>query len=183
MVASSMPSLWMLGIFRLVVMSAERPIYITQPLLDKWVSQGKVILTGTHLTIPAQNKAYDLVPAVRFIKVVSGEGDPHGLIGKIRTPEQIKALNGEHYMDSVLLGEIAYEVEEGFLGLLAGGDTPAPEPTRPDTNQAVAIAPQQPASVAQASVPAAPPAANASTPAAKPEDDIAALTSFLLKNM
>jgi hypothetical protein len=44
--------------------------------------------------------------------------DPHGLIGKIKTLEEVQALGGEHYADSVIMGDCAYQVIEGFVGEL-----------------------------------------------------------------
>ena len=37
--------------------------------------------------------------------------------------EQVQALSGEHYADSVILGDNAYQVIEGFLGELMPAST------------------------------------------------------------
>ena len=47
-------------------------------------------------------------------KLAAGEDRP-GLLGKVKSEEQLAALGGELYMSSVLLGEDAYDVQGGFL--------------------------------------------------------------------
>ena len=41
------------------------------------------------------------------------ESDPHDLVGRIKSLEQVTAMEGEHCADSVIIGDNAYEVVEG----------------------------------------------------------------------
>ena len=59
-----------------------------------------------------------LVGAVQFVAEVAETNHRHGLVGKVKSHEQITALGGEHVADSVILGDNAYQVIEGFLGEL-----------------------------------------------------------------
>ena len=91
-------------------------VFIAQATLQQWADAGKVRLEDTLLTLLKEQREVNLTPAVRFTKVVGGEEDPHGLMGKVKTTVQLDELKAEHYMDSVICGDVAYEVVEGFLG-------------------------------------------------------------------
>jgi hypothetical protein len=57
-----------------------------------------------------------VVPGSFFAKV-SGDGpDPNGLVGKVKDEAAIGAMGAEQYMNSVILGDTAYDVEPGFVG-------------------------------------------------------------------
>ncbi|MGE3634369.1 MAG: hypothetical protein AB7P00_31000 [Sandaracinaceae bacterium] len=43
-----------------------------------------------------------------FREEVSGEGDPHALVGRVKDIEQLTALGAEHCADSVIYGENVY---------------------------------------------------------------------------
>ena len=56
--------------------------------------------------------------AVHFVKLVSGN-DSGQLVGRVKTMSQLDALGAEHMMDSVILGETAYEVTPGYIAEVA----------------------------------------------------------------
>ncbi len=58
----------------------------------------------------------------------TGEPDAAELVGRCKTLEQIEALGGEHYADSVVLNDNAYQVVEGFLARLEGAPPPGNDP-------------------------------------------------------
>ena len=89
-------------------------------------SKGIILLEGKTLTLSEDGRAFALSPAVRFLQVVSGD-DAGDLVGKVHTTEELAALGAEHYQDSVLMDEVAYQVEEGFVGLVAAPAEAAPE--------------------------------------------------------
>ena len=62
-----------------------------------------------------KGRSYALAPAIRFLKLVGAEVDPHRLLGKVKTEEQLRSLGAELLGASVLLGEVGYEVQPGFL--------------------------------------------------------------------
>jgi hypothetical protein len=94
-------------------------VFLTNLMLQQWTEQGKVRLDDTTLTLVAENRTVRLTPAVRFTKLIDGGDDPHKLLGKVKTREQLVELQAEHYMDSVILGDVGYTVVEGFLGDLS----------------------------------------------------------------
>lgn len=100
---------------RIVAMAAK--FFISQGAVDGWVTSDLAELSGHTLTFRAQGGALELAPALLFLHVSAGKEDPHDLVGKVLDEEAILALGGETYMSSVLLGETAYDVEPGFVGV------------------------------------------------------------------
>ncbi len=150
-------------------------LFVPQSVLDKWSEQGRIQVDGNVLTILGENKNFALTSAVRFIKMEAGD-DTAGLLQKVKTTDALKQMGAEHYMESVILGESAYQVQQGFLA---------------DANalRRAAAASQPPAPKAT-SAPAPKPAAgaNPAPPAAKPAEDKNAgeqdmLAQFLLDNL
>ena len=148
-------------------------LFVPQSVLDKWSEQGRVQVEGNVLIILGEGKNFALTSAVRFIKMEAGD-DTAGLLQKVKTTDALKQMGAEHYMESVILGECAYAVQQGFLA---------------DANAlrraAQASQPPAPAAVQRKAAPAAaPPAA----PAAKTPEETKAgesdlLAQFLLDNL
>jgi hypothetical protein len=95
---------------------AGNRVFLPQQALHQWLGQGRVTLVDDELTITPAGRRFRLVSAVRFLREVGGASDTAGLVGKVKTVEQVQALQGELCADSVILGDNAYEVIEGFLG-------------------------------------------------------------------
>lgn len=72
-------------------------------------------------------------PAVHFIKLVSGE-DTHSLVGRVKTQTQIQQLGGEHMADSVIIGDSAYEVAEGYVTEVQAPAPPKADPKKKAAN-------------------------------------------------
>jgi hypothetical protein len=89
-------------------------LFIPQSVLDKWSDHGRVELKGRVLTLSREKKSFQLTSAVRFLKMEAGD-DSAGLLGKVKTLDALKQMGAEQYMESVLLGEAAYKVQQGFL--------------------------------------------------------------------
>lgn len=135
-------------------------LFVPQDTLDLWVADQKATVTGTELLL--QGDTFDLKPAVLFLKDVSDTGDPHALLGRVKDQTQLAALGAESYMGSVVLGDSAYEVKDGFVG--------APRPRRSAAAAAAASGGDIDAAVGAAA------GENASS-------DEALLTKFLLENL
>jgi hypothetical protein len=88
-------------------------VFIPQEALEAWLSSGEVHMVGETLFVDGQ--PFGLESAVRFMTEVSGTEDGQNLLGRVKTTAQINALGGEHVSASVVLGDNAYEVIEGFL--------------------------------------------------------------------
>lgn len=76
------------------------------------------MLVGDELTASPEGRRFQLESAVRFTSEVTTGEDPNGLVGKVKTVEQLAAIGAEHAQGSVILGDSAYEVIDGFLGEL-----------------------------------------------------------------
>ncbi len=90
-------------------------LYISSDAFMRMEADGELSLAGATFTLDGDDRTYDMVPAVRFIAAVSGD-DAEGYIGQVLPVSEVVDAGGEHYQDSVLLGDVAYQVEEGFLG-------------------------------------------------------------------
>lgn len=149
-------------------------LFVPQSVLDKWSEQGRIAVEGNVLTILGENKDFSLTSAVRFMKMEAGD-DIAGLLQKVKTTDALKQMGAEHYMESVILGEVAYQVQQGFLAdanalrrAATVSQPPAPKAAPPPVARPAAVAAPDPA-------------------AAKPEDKKAGeqdmLAQFLLDNL
>lgn len=88
-------------------------VFVPQEALEAWLSSGRVHMVGETLFLEGQ--AFALESAVRFMSEVTGGTDEPRLVGRVKTLAQIAELGGEQCAASVVLGDNAYEVVEGFL--------------------------------------------------------------------
>lgn len=152
-------------------------LFVSQAILDTWASQGKIDFAGNVMTILAgdgQGRTYRLDSAVRFLQVIGADADPNGLLHKVKQEVQLKEQGAEVMGDSVILGDIAYMVEPGFLA-------------EADALQAAAAAKADPARAALRPSPPQPAAgksaAGAEAAAEKRRQEAEALARFLLENL
>lgn len=95
-----------------------KKIFISQDVLDSLFSEGKAHLDHDMLTMHGKdNEVFKLTQAYKFLYMADGSADPHSLVGKIFTKEQLKKSNMDIYMDSVLYNDKAYQVETGYVGV------------------------------------------------------------------
>lgn len=93
-------------------------LFVSQVALEAWVEQGKIDFQGSVMTLTAgegRGRSYALEPAVLFLKVLNGERDPSQLLAKVKTLAKLRELGAEHLEDSVVLGDVAYQVQPGFV--------------------------------------------------------------------
>lgn len=95
-------------------------------MLDQWLSEDRVEVEGEVMITRPEGQRFSLTTAVLFKEEVTGEPDAAELLGRVKDLEQIAAMGAEHYADSVLIGDNAYQVVEGFAG------TPLPSEDRAD---------------------------------------------------
>jgi hypothetical protein len=128
-------------------------LFVSQAMLETWAEQGKIDFAGNVLTLLAgdgHGRSYALEPAVRFLKVLSGDEDPHSLVHKVKSLAQLKAMGAEPVGDSCIMAETAYEVQPGFLAegaalqAAATARPPAPAPPAPGVQARPAPAPAAP---------------------------------------
>jgi len=93
-------------------------LFVSQALIDTWAGQGRIDFVGNVMTLLAgegSGRRYELEPAVRFLKVLGAEADPHQLVAKVKPLAPLREQGAEAVENSVVLGDVAYEVEQGFL--------------------------------------------------------------------
>jgi hypothetical protein len=113
-------------------------LFLPQKSLEEWSMAEKADLQDGKLVVKeGGSSTHPAVPAVHFIKLVSGD-DTNGLVGRVKTAEQIQALGAEHLADSVILGDTAYEVAEGYLtevqAPVAAKADPKKKPANPEAD-------------------------------------------------
>lgn len=96
-------------------MGATR-LFWPQDMMDQLTVDEKATIEGDVLSLVDDNLSYRVNQAVHFIADVGDGSDPHKLVGRVKELTILEELGAEHYMDSVLIGDSAYEVVEGFAG-------------------------------------------------------------------
>jgi len=93
-------------------------VFFPQEALDHWMDEGRVSLEGEYMSLAPEGQRFKLEEAVRFVSEVGGGGDRLDLLGKVKSLTQLDEIGGELCAGSVLVGDEAYEVIEGFLAEL-----------------------------------------------------------------
>lgn len=95
--------------------------FISQGTLDGLVAGEQATIDGEQLVVVSRNLQARVEPAVYFLREVEGKPDPHGLVGTVKSEEALAIRGADHFRASVMLGESAYDVVEGYLGTAAEG--------------------------------------------------------------
>lgn len=95
-------------------------IFVSQQRMQQWTEDGKVSVENDLMLLPTLGKSFRLTEAVHISRVVSEGEDPHQLVGRVKTLAQLRDLNAEVYHGSLLIGDVAYECEHGFIGEVVG---------------------------------------------------------------
>jgi hypothetical protein len=148
-------------------------LFVSQAMIDSWADQGRIDFVGNVMTLlsgEGRDRSYALEPAVRFLALLGADADPHQLLKKVKSVAQLKELGAEAIDASVVLGDVAYEVEPGFLAemsALQAAATAKADPARAAARPAapVGAAPRDDIPVAPRVAPATPARAPAMTPA------------------
>ena len=101
-----------------------RYLFIAQQTLDTWMDQDKVDFEHDVMKIKADGRAFRLIEAVRIVATEGGVADTAGLVGKVKTTEQLRKMGAERCSDSVLHKDIPYKVQEGFIAEVFLGQKP-----------------------------------------------------------
>jgi len=105
-------------------------LFLTQEALERWISEGRCTVEGEELTDKKSGHKFRLLTGVAFRNELTGQEDKAQLVGKVKDIEQLEALKAEQMRDSVILGDNAYTVVEGFVGVPVAREatTAAPKP-------------------------------------------------------
>ena len=91
-------------------------LFISQERLDEWTMDQKAILDSGRLTLTELGRVFLVEPAVRFMTVAGNEDDPNDLLNRVLTEKELTKMGADLYMNSVIHGDIAYDVQPGFVG-------------------------------------------------------------------
>lgn len=91
-------------------------VFFPQTALDEWVSENRVDIKGEELTLKVEGRRYRIIEAVRVVREVTGADDPHELLGRVKTRAFLMELGAELLEGSMILGDNAYDVVQGFVG-------------------------------------------------------------------
>ena len=95
-------------------------MFVPQEVLETWAVSGAADVTGNTMDLASAERSYELLPAVRFERLIAGADDSN-LLGRIMGEAGISEHDGELMGDSVVFGEVAFEVTPGFIATIAAG--------------------------------------------------------------
>jgi hypothetical protein len=98
----------------------QNRVFFPQTALDQWIVDGAVDLQGGALTLVGEGRTYEVAEAVRVLREVSGAGDSTQLVGKVKPRLWLEQQGAEIVETSMLLGEAAYDVDPGWMGVPVG---------------------------------------------------------------
>jgi hypothetical protein len=96
----------------------ENRIFFPQVVLDEWIVEGTAELQDGELTLVPAGRKYRLAEAVHVVRDASGGGDAQ-LVGRVKARVYLEQLGAEIVETSMLLGDAAYDVEPGWIGVPA----------------------------------------------------------------
>jgi hypothetical protein len=99
-------------------------LFIPQEWADSAHMEDKIEIQGLLMKVKLDGKQYRLQEAVRVLSVEGGDPDALGLTGKVKTHAQIEKLGGEQIGESLICGETAYRVCQGFVAAHEGEGDP-----------------------------------------------------------
>jgi len=95
-------------------------VFFPQTALDEWVSDNRADIKGEDLLLKIEGRRYRIIEAVRVTREVTGADDPHELLGRVKTRAFLTELGAEMLESSMILGDNAYDVIQGFIGAPIG---------------------------------------------------------------
>lgn len=95
-------------------------IFFPQSALDEWLVEELVDLKGDELSIKSEGRRYKIIEGIRVLREVTGSDDPHELLGRVKTKAFLAELGAELLESSMIIGDNAYDVVQGFVGAPIG---------------------------------------------------------------
>ncbi|MGH7438853.1 MAG: hypothetical protein ACRENE_24465 [Polyangiaceae bacterium] len=102
----------------------ENRFFFPQAALDQWIVDEKVELRDGEMSIIGAARHYRLSEAVHVVREVSGTTDRHDLVGRVKPLGALERLGAEIVESSMLLGDAAYDVEQGWVGTPVASSSP-----------------------------------------------------------
>jgi len=95
-------------------------VFFPQAALDEWITENRVDLKNDELLIKSEGRRYRIIEAVRVLCEVTGAEDPNELIGRVKSRAFLGELGAEILENSMIIGDNAYDVIQGFVGAPIG---------------------------------------------------------------
>jgi len=92
-------------------------IFFPQASLDEWIMNGVALLEGAELRLVHEGRRYAIVEGVHVTTEVTGSPEATKLVGFVKSKAALEELGAEILESSMVLGENAYEVRPGWVGL------------------------------------------------------------------
>lgn len=105
-------------------------LFLPQATLEQWAAEGRGDLKEGTLYVDSEKPGHQVAPAVHFARLVSGT-DAKRLLETVKTSAQLEQMGAEQMLDSVIVGDDAYEVVPGYLAEIASS-APAAAQESPD---------------------------------------------------
>ncbi|HEY4716991.1 MAG TPA: pentapeptide repeat-containing protein [bacterium] len=110
-------------------------VFFTQSLIDSLVQNNKMTITGDVITIlTKKNASFNIVPALRFVKIEAGD-DSLDVLGKVKTEKEVKELKVEIMRNSAVYGDTVYIVEPGYIGIPIFTETALEQEAKPEQDK------------------------------------------------
>jgi len=109
----------------------QNRIFFPQVALDQWTVDASAELNGDELTMVSEAKHYRVAEALHVVAEVTGSPDPNKLLGRVKTKTYLETLGAEVLETSMIVGDNAYDVVPGWLGVPIVARVSVP-PTRTD---------------------------------------------------
>lgn len=94
-------------------------VFFPQDALDAWMVDGLAELNGAELQLTGKGIIFKVAEAVHVVGEVTGADDAHELVGRVKTRVALEELGAELMESSLLMGDNAYDVVPGWLGLVS----------------------------------------------------------------
>ena len=95
-------------------------VFFPQASLDAWIGGNRVDIRGEDLLLKDAGRRFRIIEAVHITREVTGADDPHELLGRVKTRAFLTELGAEMLENSMILGDNAYELVQGFVGAPIG---------------------------------------------------------------
>jgi hypothetical protein len=95
-------------------------VFFPQATLDQWLFDNRIELRSDVLRLTEEGRRFRIIEALRVLREVSGADDRHELIGRVKTRAFLLELGAEVLEHSMILGDNAYDVVQGFIGAPIG---------------------------------------------------------------
>jgi hypothetical protein len=91
-------------------------VFFPQEALDLWTADDRVDMSAEELVLKSEGRKFKVVEAVYVLREVTGTPDPNELVGKVKSRAYLAELGAELLEGSMIIGENAYDVVQGFVG-------------------------------------------------------------------